>query len=498
MRKVIVSVLLIAVVLVFSCDTHETTFEESISSLFLLTTNTTPVDGGTTVPSTGEFSEGEKIQIEAKPTEGFVFDRWGGDLTGNSNPDTLEFDSDKSVTAYFSPKDYKLTIEIAGNGTVTETIFEESENSTNDNASPKKIILKAEPGDGWFFDQWEGDLTGNSNPDTVTVDDEKKVTAIFKEEFAENEYSLSVVTEGQGFISKDPEKATYTAGEEVALTAVPENGWSFKQWGGDLSGSDNPATIKMDGDKSVTAVFEEEPVSEYTIAINTEGEGSVDKQPDKDSYEEGEKVTLNAVPENGWSFKQWNGDLSGSDNPVTIKMDGNKSVTAVFEEEPFISLSVGVVKFFVDEMKLSGFRRTKDFITGDFILNLPAGGESFKITHTDVPDGFYDELELEISEPDDDIDIGDPDFVNENRKNSLVVKGSYNNIDFIFRSDIDLEIETDLSPPLRISDADNSIISLFSNFENWFKDSDYTVLDPNDPENKDTINRNIENSFNNF
>src|SRR6056297_1284409 len=133
MRKIIASVFLIALVLVFSCDTHDTSFEESISSLFALNTNITPDVGGTTVPSAGEFSEGEEIQIEAIPSEGFVFDRWEGDLTGNSNPETLTFDSNKSVTAHFSLKDYLLTIEVEGNGTVTKTVLENPENNGNEN-----------------------------------------------------------------------------------------------------------------------------------------------------------------------------------------------------------------------------------------------------------------------------------------------------------------------------------------------------------------------------
>ena len=47
----------------------------------------------------------------------------------------------------------------------------------------------------------------------------------------------------------------------VELTAVADAGWQFSGWSGDLTGADNPATITMDGDKSVAAIFiEEAPV----------------------------------------------------------------------------------------------------------------------------------------------------------------------------------------------------------------------------------------------
>jgi hypothetical protein len=41
----------------------------------------------------------------------------------------------------------------------------------------------------------------------------------------------------------------------VTLTAIPKNGYQFLRWSGNLSGNTNPATITMDENKQVTAVF---------------------------------------------------------------------------------------------------------------------------------------------------------------------------------------------------------------------------------------------------
>ena len=41
---------------------------------------------------------------------------------------------------------------------------------------------------------------------------------------------------------------------------------------------------------------------------------------------------LTAIPDNGFRFDEWDGDASGSQNPKTVTMDRNRSVTAVFEE----------------------------------------------------------------------------------------------------------------------------------------------------------------------
>ena len=39
---------------------------------------------------------------------------------------------------------------------------------------------------------------------------------------------------------------------------------------------------------------------------------------------------MTAIPNRGYEFGSWSGDLSGSTNPTTITMNGNKSVTANF------------------------------------------------------------------------------------------------------------------------------------------------------------------------
>jgi uncharacterized repeat protein (TIGR02543 family) len=67
-------------------------------------------------------------------------------------------------------------------------------------------------------------------------------------------YSLTV-TSLHGTVSRNPDKAAYTYGEEVQLTATPETGWNFTGWSGDANGSANPTLVTMNGDKTVTANY---------------------------------------------------------------------------------------------------------------------------------------------------------------------------------------------------------------------------------------------------
>ena len=67
-----------------------------------------------------------------------------------------------------------------------------------------------------------------------------------------------------------------------------------------------------------------------TCDITIIGSGSVNLAPDPPSYY-GTNDTLTAVPDTGYQFVEWSGDLTGSQNPAVLFMDYDKDVTATFE-----------------------------------------------------------------------------------------------------------------------------------------------------------------------
>ncbi|MGH7455618.1 MAG: InlB B-repeat-containing protein, partial [bacterium] len=77
-------------------------------------------------------------------------------------------------------------------------------------------------------------------------------------------------------------------------------------------------------------------VSQFALTVNTapQGGGSVALDPPGGTYNAGTMVTLTATPNSGYQFSGWSGDLSGSTNPATTTMDGNKNVTATFTAVP--------------------------------------------------------------------------------------------------------------------------------------------------------------------
>ncbi|MCK4581002.1 MAG: cadherin-like domain-containing protein, partial [Dehalococcoidia bacterium] len=69
----------------------------------VLTMAVSPAGAGTTSPAVGThtYGYGDAVPIEASPSTGWKFDRWEGDVTGSTNPDSVTMNGDKSVTAVF-------------------------------------------------------------------------------------------------------------------------------------------------------------------------------------------------------------------------------------------------------------------------------------------------------------------------------------------------------------------------------------------------------------
>lgn len=109
----------------------------------------------------------------------------------------------------------------------------------------------------------------------------------------------------------------------VTLTGLtPGTTYYFK-----VSSADGAGNMAQSQEES----FETEsgPVA-YGLTVTTNGQGTVQINPNKPTYQNGEVVTLTAIPDNGYQFAGWSGDASGTANPIQITMNGNKSVTASF------------------------------------------------------------------------------------------------------------------------------------------------------------------------
>ena len=296
----------------------------------------TAVGGSTNLTGTMTYEEGAQVSLVATPDAGYTFTKWVlNDSTAfTDNPLFLTMTEDMTVTPVFTEKTpeptYTLTVNTVGNGTVT------CDPQADTYQRGTIVTLTAKPAEGWHFVQWSDGDKGTTHRIVITQD--MVITATFEEDIPEpTYYTLTVNKEGQGTVTVTPQQDKYKAGTTVTLEAVPAEGWQFKQW---EDGTTNPnRVITMTEDKVVTATFVEdtpEPTY-YTLTVNKEGQGTISIAPKQDKYEEGTTVTLEAVPAEGWQFKQWE---DGTTNTTrTLTMTADKTVTATFAEIPVYAVT---------------------------------------------------------------------------------------------------------------------------------------------------------------
>ena len=212
-----------------------------------------------------DYNIGTVIELTAKPSEEWMFKEWKEDLTGTESPKEITIDKAKNVTAVFIKKQYPLTVEIKGEGTVAEKVIKAGAASDYNSGTVVELTANTDK-EGWEFKLWTLDLISNDNPAQITIDGPKTVKA----EFVKKQFPVNITIEGEGGGTVDAEvikglkvDSEYDYGTELKLTAKPLSyfvnnvsvEWEFSSWKGDIKGTENPQTVIVDTIKAITAVF---------------------------------------------------------------------------------------------------------------------------------------------------------------------------------------------------------------------------------------------------
>ena len=123
-------------------------------------------------PTQASYLYGTVVTATATANSGWRFSGWQGAATGSSNPVTLTMTSNQALTATFTANPtYTLTVNVVGSGVVTPT--------TSSYPAGTTVTITVTANCGWRFSGWSGDLSGNTNPTTLTLDGNKTITATF-------------------------------------------------------------------------------------------------------------------------------------------------------------------------------------------------------------------------------------------------------------------------------------------------------------------------------
>ena len=315
-----------------------------IRDRYTITTSVNPLEGGTLTPTTTQFEEGETVVLNATPSAEYTFFAWSG-VSGSSASTSIVMDSDKAVTAVFTKKRYALNISIEGEGEVNEKIIKAG--VSTDYNSGTIIELSASPAIEWVFVKWKGDFSKVENPTQISIDKPKNITAVFEKK----QYPLSIEIEGNGAVEEKIIKPglanDYNSGTIIQLNAVPENGWSFLKWSGDLLSSKNPIEITVDMAKTIKAEFfnPDQFTGLPIIYVNTNGV-AIDS---KEDYVEGvasiiggenypDLVEAEMKIKGRGNSTWWQGGVWGK-KPYQIKFDDKTEVLNIPKDKKWVLLA---------------------------------------------------------------------------------------------------------------------------------------------------------------
>ncbi len=313
-----------------------------------------PEDGGTVSVQRNEAT-GE-VTLSAAEASGYVFEGWyrisalsqgtgaaaSKDAVWTFLPEVLT--KTDALAAVFQPY---VALPAAG-GTV----------SAQWNAATGEITFSAAAASGYAFEGWHwyNELSqGNNTPistdavwtilPTPTTDIDTLV-AIFLSTAGHRIYVASNIQHGSVTVS--PEKSSYTQGETITLSAVPDEGWTLDQFGvADVIDGSVQAVVPLDGDSfimpdndvAVTAVF----ARLYTVAVTADpaAGGTVSGGG---SYKDGASVTVTATANGGYVFEGWmeNGSVVSTDASYTFTVTGDRELTANFAFVPPVLQSVSI------------------------------------------------------------------------------------------------------------------------------------------------------------
>lgn len=255
------------------------------------------------------------------------------------------------------------------------------------------LQLTATPQPDSRFVQWSNGCQGTEPTIMVEMRGNRACKAMFELEMSEDKRLLTLNKHGDGtgkvrvkangqitqtcnyYQCNEPLSGVYEKDTTVTITAMEGTDARFTGWSGDCSGTDKTVTLNLSESMLCEATFvldlPPEP-GRHVLEIKKQGllglgEGLVMTDSRwgggihcgdncKNTYKKNKLITLTAFPEPFSNFYAWGGDCVGGGyeyrTTISIKMDGDKQCTAIFNSD-FIEAAEDMTEDFYVEGQLN-------------------------------------------------------------------------------------------------------------------------------------------------
>lgn len=306
------------------------TNDEILIANFTPTSNTltvmiNPILGGSATGS-GTYPTGTVVTNTATPSNGYAFFNWttNGIQASTSNNYVVTLTNDQTIVANF--------MNTNGFTGTSNTVTVVSSPSTGSMANINGAFLTGSvatvtvtPNLGYQFMNWMSNGVVVSTSSTYQFQVMTNVTLTANFALAPLIVTVNSSPTNGGTVSGG---GSYTAGSGVTNLATAANGYEFIGWTGDATGTANPLTYTLTGNKNITANFASTGAN--TLTVLTSGGGSVSPMVNGESFPANKSITLTATADSGYQFAGWTGSETSSENPLVVTMTNSLVLQANF------------------------------------------------------------------------------------------------------------------------------------------------------------------------
>lgn len=254
------------------------------------------------------------------------------------------------------------------------------------------VTITASPKDGFRFLEWieNGSQISTDASHTFIANSSRKLTAVF-EPVPRSTFHIELSATQGGTASGE---GNYEEGMSVTICATPDEGYRFLYWteNEEQISTEDSYSFTATSDRTLTAVFEAipapnpKPVCEIHVTA-TEGGSAIGGG----SFAEGDSVTVEATPDEGYRFLYWTEDNQPvcSEANYSFSAKNNRSLVAVFELVPIPTYSINVTSTIGGTVEGGGQYKQGESVT---VTAIPGNGYRFiswqenGITVSDIPD----------------------------------------------------------------------------------------------------------------
>jgi Divergent InlB B-repeat domain len=239
--------------------TTDKTYTASFTTQYYKTMSHGP--GGTVSPGSGWRNAGSTVSISATPATGYSFSNWtgsgNGSYSGTNNPASITMNGPITEYASFTQNQpVQVTVQTSPAGlsfSVDGTTYTSAQTFSWVPGSSHTIATTSPQSGGtgvqYVWTRWSDN---GAISHTVAPTTNKTYTANFR-----TQYYLTMTHGTGGNVS--PASGWRNGGTAVSIRATPASGYSFTNWTGSgtgsFTGTNNPASITMNGPITETATF---------------------------------------------------------------------------------------------------------------------------------------------------------------------------------------------------------------------------------------------------